>query len=98
MNGRHLTSWGTNAKTRPSGQVMKGLFDPSEKWNYKHEGTVWKNMGIETRDFNFGPRAEQRSAADDGGLIEVMVYRARGRHRRMPSPPPFRDQSVYGLV
>ncbi|PBP19276.1 hypothetical protein BUE80_DR009507 [Diplocarpon rosae] len=98
MNGRHITSWGTNARTRPSGQVMRGLFEPSDRWNYKHEGIVFKNMGTEARLFIFGHEDEKRSAASDGGLIEVMVFRARGRKRRLPKPTDFKNQEGYGLI
>ncbi|CAL3972005.1 unnamed protein product [Diplocarpon coronariae] len=98
MNGRHITSWGTNANTRPSGQVMRGLFEPSDRWNYKHEGIVFKNMGTEARIFIFGHEDEERSAASDGGLIEIMVFRARGRKRRLPKPTDFKNQEGYGLV
>ncbi|KAH9223987.1 hypothetical protein DL95DRAFT_484827 [Leptodontidium sp. 2 PMI_412] len=98
MNGRHITSWGTNAKTKPSGQVMRGLFEPSDRWNYKHEGTVFRNMGTEVRPFIFGHEEKDCSAAKDGGLIEVMVFRARGRKRRLPKPTDFKAQEGYGIV
>lgn len=98
MNGRHITSWGTNAKNKPSGQVMRGLFEPSDRWNYKHEGTVFKNMGTEARPFIFGREETECSAANDGGLIEVMVFRARGRKRRLPKPTDFKNQEGYGIV
>lgn len=98
LNGRHITSWGTNAKTKPSGQVMRGLFEPSDRWNYKHEGTVFRNMGTEIRPFIFGHEEKGRSAARDGGLIEVMVYRARGRKRRLPKPTDFKEQEGYGIM
>ncbi|KAK2629089.1 hypothetical protein QTJ16_002192 [Diplocarpon rosae] len=98
MNGRHITSWGTNSRTRPSGQVMRGLFEPSDRWNYKHDGIIFKNMGTEARLFMFGHEDEERSAASDGGLIEIMVFRARGRKRRLPKPTDFKNQEDYGLV
>ncbi|KAH7395812.1 hypothetical protein BKA64DRAFT_745977 [Cadophora sp. MPI-SDFR-AT-0126] len=98
MNGRHITSWGTNAKTKPSGQVMRGLFEPSDRWNYKYEGTVFRNMGTEARPFIFGYEDEERSAAKDGGLIEVMVFRARGRKRKLPKPTDFKNQEGYGII
>ncbi|CZS93168.1 uncharacterized protein RCO7_07817 [Rhynchosporium graminicola] len=98
MNGRLITSWGTNAKTKPSGQVMRGLFEPSGRWNYKHDGTVYHNMGTEARPFIFGYEEEDLSAANDGGLIEVMVFRARGRKRRLQKPMEFKDQEAYGIM
>jgi hypothetical protein len=99
MNGRQVTSWGTNARANPSGHIMKGLFDPSDLWNYEHSGIMYKNMGLEQRSFFFAfEEQDQRSAARDGGLIEVKVYRARGRSRKMPSPPDFRRQDDYGIT
>jgi hypothetical protein len=98
MNGRHITSWGTNARTKPTGQVMRGLFEPGDRWNYKLDGVTYKNMGTEMRPFFFNTEEEARSAANDGGLIEVLVFRARGRKRRMPKPTDFKDQEPFGLV
>ena len=98
MNGREITSWGTNSKDRPNGQVMRGLFEPSDRWNYKMDGVVYKNMGTEARPFYFSNDEEERSAGTDGGLIEVMVFRARGRKRRMPAPTDFKNQDGYGIV
>jgi hypothetical protein len=98
MNGRHITSWGVNSATKPSGQVMRGLFDPSERWNYKDNGTVYKNNGTEVRPFFFVKEDGKRSAADEGGFIEVFVFRARGRRRRMPKPEEFRRQDPWGIL
>ena len=98
MNGRHITSWGANSTTKPSGQVMRGLFDPSERWNYKDNGTVYKNCGTEARPFFFLKEDAKRSAAEDGGLIEVLVFRARSRRRRVPAPEEFKSQDKWGIV
>ncbi len=77
---------------------MKGLFEPSDYWNYENNGVMYKNMGLEQRSFFFGLDNETRSAANDGGLIEVMIFRARGRKRKMPSPLDFKSQEDYGLM
>jgi hypothetical protein len=77
---------------------MKALFDPSERWNYKQDGIVFKNCGTESRPFFFNNEAQDKSVAEDGGLIECRVYRARGRQRIMPKPEPFRPQDEYGIV
>jgi len=99
VNGRQVTSWGTNARINPSGHIMKGIFDPSELWNYEHNGVMFKNMGLEQRSFFFAFEGQdQRTAATDGGLIEVKVYRARGRSRRLPAPPEFKSQDEYGIT
>ncbi len=62
------------------------------------DGVVYKNMGVEARPFLFSKEEEERSAGTDGGLIEVNVYRARGRKRRMPAPADFKSQDGYGIV
>jgi hypothetical protein len=98
MNGRHIISWGANSTMRRSGQVMRGLFDPSERWNYKDNGTVFKNNGTEARPFFFAKEDANRTAAEDGGLIEVLVFRARGRRRRIPKPEEFKSQDKWGIV
>jgi hypothetical protein len=98
MNGRHITSWGINARKSPSGNVMRALFDPSERWNYKDNGTVYKNNGTEARPFFFNREVDGCSAASDGGLIEVLVFRATGRRRRLASLEEFKNQEQYGIL
>jgi hypothetical protein len=98
VNGRHITSWGTNTEKKRSGQVMRALFDPSERWNYKQDGVVYKNNGTESRSFFFAAEEEgARSAADDGGFIEVHAFRAKGRQRKLPQPVEFKPQEQYGI-
>lgn len=76
---------------------MRALYDPTPRWNYKIGETVYKNCGNEIRPFYFS-NVKGCSAADDGGLIEVRVFRAKGRRRSMPSPAEFKPQDHYGLV
>ncbi|KAG9245191.1 hypothetical protein BJ878DRAFT_31551 [Calycina marina] len=97
MNGRLITSWGTNTKTGSNGQVMRAMFDPSERWNYLHDGIVYKNNGTECRPFFFNNQ-EAQSPARDGGLIEVRIYRAFGRRRKLPEPTEYKSQNEYGIV
>ncbi|TEY80430.1 hypothetical protein BOTCAL_0038g00290 [Botryotinia calthae] len=98
MNGRHVTSWGTNTKNRPSGQVMRALFEPGIEWDYKEGKTTYKNPGTEYRPFFFSQENGDCAAADDGGLLEIRVFRARGRKRRNPQLVQYKDQSDYGVV
>lgn len=77
---------------------MRGLFDPSERWNYKDNGTVFKNNGTEVRPFFFTKEDANTTAAEDGGLIEILVFRARGRRRRVPKPEEFRAQDKWGIL
>ncbi|THV50480.1 hypothetical protein BGAL_0148g00040 [Botrytis galanthina] len=98
MNGRHVTSWGTNTKNRPSGQVMRALFEPGVEWDYMEGKTTYKNPGTEYRPFFFSQQNGDCAAADDGGLIEIKVFRARGRKRRTPQLAQYKDQSKYGVI
>lgn len=77
---------------------MHGLFDPSPEWNYEHKGEVWKNNGLERRPFFFVGMDKNRSVVNDGGLIEVLCFRAVGRRRKIPDPEGWRDQHDYGIV
>ncbi|RFU23957.1 hypothetical protein B7463_g12377, partial [Scytalidium lignicola] len=97
MNGANVASWGVDTKTMPSGQVMRGLFEPSSRWNYKDDGILHKNDGVESRHFYFANEVSPRSVATDGGLIEIIVFRATGRKQRVARKEYFRDQERYGI-
>jgi hypothetical protein len=98
MNGRHISSWGVNPRTNPRGQVLRGLFEPDGTWSVSENSrTFIRQSGIESRPFLFTPEIGGRSAADDGGLIEVRIFRAKGRKRRAPSLEAFRPQEQYGI-
>jgi len=77
---------------------MRALFEPSERWNYKEKGIVYKNNGTEARPFFFGTEEGNCSAGNDGGLIEVLVFRARGRRRKTARPEEFKSQDQYGIM
>lgn len=100
MNGRHIASWGVDTTKEPNGKVMAGLFDPSSRWNYEYDGEIWKNNGLEKRPFYFANAKgrEDDSVATDGGLIEILCFRAMGRRRKLPEPDTWRDQEAYGIV
>ncbi|RDW83289.1 hypothetical protein BP5796_04780 [Coleophoma crateriformis] len=98
MNGRHVSSWGINTRKQTTGQVMRALFEPSDRWNYRENSILYKNNGTECRPFFFSNEAEDRSAASDGGLIEVQVFRAKGRKRRTAQKDEFKPQEKYGIV
>jgi hypothetical protein len=97
MNGRLVTAWGADPKITPQGNIMRALYRPSESWNYMEDGVTYKPEGIESRYFHFTPGPE-KSVAEDGGLIEVRVWRSQGRHRRAPNLEPFRSQEKYGIA
>jgi hypothetical protein len=96
MNGRLITSCGiTDA---PSGTINRALYEPSDRWHMKQNGTLLKRSGIESRSFCFSPGPDAVAAADDGGVIEVQVFRAKSRRRCTPQLVPHRDQQQYGIV
>jgi hypothetical protein len=81
-----------------SGRVIRALYEPSERWHYKENDVAFKRDGIETRYFHFMPGPEKSSIAEDGGLIEVQVFRAKGRRRRAARLEQFRSQEQYGIA
>ncbi|KAF4980826.1 hypothetical protein FZEAL_3256 [Fusarium zealandicum] len=98
MNGRNITNCGTNPAVHASGSITRALCEPSDRWHYKEHGMVHKRDGIEARGFYFLPISKKTSVADDGGLIEVQVFRAKGRKRRAPILPKHRNQEPYGIA
>lgn len=95
MNGRHITSWGITPRVK-DGEVEKALYEPSDRWDHEEDGTIIKPEGIEARYFHFID--EQKSVAEDGGLIEILVFRARGRKRRAAKLDQYRHQDKYGIT
>ncbi|KAM0456405.1 hypothetical protein ACHAO4_003429 [Trichoderma viride] len=96
MNGRHITSCGITDAA--SGTISRALYEPSDRWHLKQNGTLLKRSGIESRSFCFSPGPDAAAAADDGGLIEVQVFRAKSRRRCTPQLVPHRDQQQYGVI
>ncbi|KAH6603355.1 hypothetical protein Trco_008130 [Trichoderma cornu-damae] len=97
INGRNITSCGIKPGTA-SGVITRALFEPSDKWHLKQNGKLLKISGIESRSFCFSPGPDAIAAADDGGLIEIQVFRAKSRRRSTPQLAPHRDQERYGIV
>lgn len=98
MNGRHITSWGINPRIKTGGQVEKALYEPSERWDHEENGVILKQNGIEARYFHFVAGQQEQSVAEDGGLIEVQVFRAKGRKRRAAKLDQYRHQEQYGIA
>lgn len=98
MNGRHITSWGINPKVKREGRVEKALYEPSERWSQEENGVVFNQEGIETRYFHFVGCQQEQSIAEDGGIIEVQVFRAKGRKRRAARLDQYRHQDKYGIT
>jgi hypothetical protein len=106
MNGRLITSWGILARNdddgkppRPvHGTVVRALYEPGDRWNDRGTGVEGRAVGIEARYFHFMPAMRNRSVAEDGGLIEIQVFRSKGRKRRAPKMTEFRSQGHYGIA
>ncbi|KAI0407523.1 hypothetical protein F4802DRAFT_26790 [Xylaria palmicola] len=98
MNGRHIASWGINTHIRPTGIVVRALYQPEDRW-----GDAWGSdeagyPGIETRYFHFMPGLDTKSVAEDGGVIEVQVFRCKGRKRIALELNVYRNQEHYGIT
>ncbi|KAI1482929.1 hypothetical protein F4774DRAFT_254026 [Daldinia eschscholtzii] len=78
INGQPAVSWGIDTNTCASGSVSKSLFEPGDNFQDEDGNTP---VGIEARYFHFARGLENPSASEDGGLIEVQVFRCRGRRR-----------------
>lgn len=92
-NGRHVTSWGVDPARTTTGTVAKGLYEPDESQHYRDEdGDVLKPEGVESRLFYFADSLTNSSPAQDGGMLEVQIFRAKGRRRCAP-----RLQQSWGL-
>lgn len=98
MNGRNVTNCGVNPAAQASGSITRSLCEPSDRWHYKENGVLHKREGIEARCFYFLPTSSRTSVADDGGLIEIQVFRAKGRKRRSPILGKHRNQDTYGIA
>lgn len=97
INGRNITNCGIKPGTE-SGTITRALFEPSDRWHLKQDGMLLKRSGIESRSFCFCPGPDATAAADDGGLIEIQVFRAKSRRRSTPQLAPHRDQEQYGIM
>jgi len=98
MNGRYISSWGINTDVRCTGSVVRALYKPGDLWSAAYDQDDPDFTGIETRYFHFMPGLEKKSIADDGGLIEVQVFRCKGRKRIAPILDPYRNQERYGIA
>ncbi|KAJ2980709.1 hypothetical protein NUW58_g6877 [Xylaria curta] len=98
MNGRHISSWGINTNTRSTGVVVRALYQPETKWGDACGHNEAGYPGIETRYFHFMPGLDKKSAAEDGGIIEVQVFRCKGRKRIALELDVYKNQERYGIT
>jgi hypothetical protein len=95
LNGRHTVSWGVNPVTAPSGTVAKALFEPDQRWHCKDvNGNIARPAGIEVRFFQF---VSDTDTTGEGGVIEVQVFRAKGKSRRTPRLGEHGCQERFGI-
>ncbi|KAI1172298.1 hypothetical protein F4777DRAFT_601719 [Nemania sp. FL0916] len=98
MNGRHISSWGINTSTHSTGVVVRALYRPEARWGDACGYNESRYPGIETRYFHFMPGLDEKSVADDGGIIEVQVFRCKGRKRIALELDAYRNQERYGIT
>ncbi|OLN97282.1 hypothetical protein CCHL11_01213 [Colletotrichum chlorophyti] len=98
MNGRHVVSWGIQSHTIQDQYVSHAYYEPDSKWHYRDGGVTYRREGVERRFFRFTPWLEEAPAAMDGGLIDLKVFRSKGRRRRAPDLASFRSQDKYGIT
>lgn len=98
MNGRHVVSWGVDTTQRSKGSVARALYNPRMSRETNPDSEERPVTGIESRYFHFVPGQESKSAAKDGGLIEVRVFRCKERRRTAATLEHYRDQEQYGIA
>lgn len=106
MNGRHIVSWGVDTRTSPTGVAVKALYEPCVRYQgHPDDGErpSHRVAGIEARYFFFAPNCDRDTApgsgvADDGGLVEVQVFRARHKVRKAVELEQYKNQAHYGIM
>ncbi len=99
INGRHIVSWGVKLSDALQGATHQALFEPSVHYQHVDNGVLLTEYGIESRCFRFlSCGSKPPSVADDGGLIEIQVFRAKTRIRRAPRPDEYRGSDNYGIA
>ncbi|RYP04438.1 hypothetical protein DL764_004449 [Monosporascus ibericus] len=98
MNGHQVTSWGINTTRNVTGSLSRALYKPGDRWKDKYGNIDTSQVGIEARYFNFMIGQDKKSAAEDGGTVEVHVYRANARRPIAPKLDEYRSQERYGIA
>ncbi|KAL8948065.1 MAG: hypothetical protein Q9222_005718 [Ikaeria aurantiellina] len=82
INGACAVSWGCGEDNDFKGRTMYGLYDSGERWQGE--------TGVAVRAFGFASDTTQHSLSDaHRQVMEVKVYRARGRKRIRPELEEF---------
>lgn len=90
INGRRIVSWGIEPVLGKQSKVVRSIWAPGPQYGGM--------AGLEERNFVFLPGQENKSAAEDGGLIEIQVFRARARKARAPNLEEYRRSQAYGIA
>ncbi|KAB5575827.1 hypothetical protein GE09DRAFT_1215576 [Coniochaeta sp. 2T2.1] len=90
INGRHMVTCGRDLEERTRGVICQTLWVPAEPLD--------PIAGIEGRQFMFLREDTPKSAAEDGGVIEIRVHRASARSLRSPALQEFRRARQYGIA
>ncbi|RYP62953.1 hypothetical protein DL770_009494 [Monosporascus sp. CRB-9-2] len=98
MNGHQVSSWGINTTHNVTGSLSRALYKPGDRWKDKYGDIDTSQVGIEARYFNFMIGQDKKSAAEDGGTVEVHVYRANARRPVAPKLDEYRSQERYGIA
>ncbi|KAA6408016.1 MAG: hypothetical protein FRX48_08367 [Lasallia pustulata] len=88
-NGASVVSWGCGEENGYRGKTMFGLFESEQSWYGEH--------GIEKRAFCFATEdgGASRMRSDNlGDVMEVRVYRSKGRRRTEPEMTPFKQSAL----
>ena len=86
INGASIVSWGCGKEDGYKGKTMFSLFDSGERW--------MGVPGIDVRAFYFASDSETIQQTKNnalGDIMEVRVYRSKGRIRINPELESFRD-------
>ncbi|SPN98842.1 uncharacterized protein DNG_01883 [Cephalotrichum gorgonifer] len=98
-NGEGITSWGIDPAKTTTSTVARALYEPDESWNYWDErGDVFKQDGIESKHFYFSDSPENDLLTEDDRVIEVQVFRAKGRRRSAARLDRCRRQDDRGIL
>jgi len=69
---------------------VKSLWAPAGRYS--------EHVGLEGRNFVFLSGQENKSAAEDGGLIEIQTFRAKDRRPRAPRLEEFQEFRNYRIA
>ncbi|KAL8937059.1 MAG: hypothetical protein Q9211_003880 [Gyalolechia sp. 1 TL-2023] len=85
INNACVVSWGCGEENGFKGKTMYGLYDSGGRWKGE--------PGIDARVFSFASEATAHRPLSNalGQVMEVRVYRARGRKRTKPDLEDFQD-------